>query len=383
MTWAGRAAVALLAGPFLVLSAASSLAGDDPPKRPGDPQAAQPPGRALGRAFPQGAAELLTYGLTPEQFRELESTELITLVEAIYRPEKAEQDRVAAEIGRIQAGRWENNPDIQPYTDLLSKRAVRYQALSQELNPTDSPWKQIRQLRRDPEFSKLLSDIKQFEYKHTHNLNGHLEQIESLIDPAKVEQAHQDWPRRVRSLRAVVQVARLCDGLQTRKVLLQQQDPSAAKAGEPALSKLPPPAPGTNRSRRQGPQTPRERVQAAPAPSTERSRPLNEWEKYVYEFIERYELTEAQSNSALAILRELSSRAAQLETMNRDRLAAAEKITDLKVRQERIAGLSKPTDDLFGQLKQRLDRLLSAEQRNNAANQPPQPRAGRADRRGP
>ncbi len=369
------AAVARCLVPCLAVGGLLNVAAGDAPRRsgvgpppPGEPRGEQPPRRPPGNTLPHGAAELMTYGLTPEQFRELETTEMIALVGEIYRPDKPEQVKVAAEIGRIQAGRWENNPEIQPYADLIAKRAARFAALSQELKPTDSPWKKIRQLRRDPEFSKLQNEIRQYEYKHTHNLSGHIDRIEGLLEPGKVEEARQDWSRRVRSLRSSAQIPRLCDGLQTRKVAREKPEDSAVGAIAPGNGKPPSSAHADPRSRVGAPPSPKRGggAESARAAAGEASRPLSEWEKYVVDFIERYDLTEAQSNSALAILRELSSRAAQIETMNRERRAAAEQIADPKTRQERLGALSRPIDDLFVQLKYRLDLLPSAEQRNRA-----------------
>ena len=96
------------------------------------------------------------------------------------------------------------------------------------------------------------------------------------------------------------------------------------------------------------------------------ARPLNEWEKYVLDFIDKYDLTTTQRNSAMSILRDLTSRADQIEKANRPRIAAAEKIRDPKVRKKRLEELNKTVDSLFHALRQRLDRLLTASQRKKS-----------------
>ena len=100
-----------------------------------------------------------------------------------------------------------------------------------------------------------------------------------------------------------------------------------------------------------------------PPTRSEPARPLNDWERYVLEFIERYDLSETQKNSAMAILRDMTNRALQIQKSNEDRMKAAEKMTDARAKADRIKELNAPIDGLFDRMKARLDNLLTAAQR--------------------
>ncbi len=100
-----------------------------------------------------------------------------------------------------------------------------------------------------------------------------------------------------------------------------------------------------------------------PPVRSEPARPLNDWERYVLEFIQRYDLSETQKNSAMAILRDMTSRALQIQKANEDRMKAAEKMTDARAKADRIKELNAPIDGLFDRMKVRLDNLLTAAQR--------------------
>ena len=106
------------------------------------------------------------------------------------------------------------------------------------------------------------------------------------------------------------------------------------------------------------------------APRTER----DAWEQYVVDFIRRYQLTEAQQNSAKKILTNLQERRdnylrrklpaiEQLE----QRLAMASTDEDRSSLREAYTKLSAPLDRYFQMLKDRLDRIPTRRQRAAAA----------------
>jgi hypothetical protein len=115
----------------------------------------------------------------------------------------------------------------------------------------------------------------------------------------------------------------------------------------------------------------------APAPvvspgyaSTDRTADL--WEMYVRRFIQNYQLDQSQSNLAMQILEETKKRANEYLASRKDEYqklqtqltnAAGDQAVSGEI-QKQIAELNKPVqEDLFNEMKQRLDRIPTEEQR--------------------
>ncbi|MEZ6083474.1 MAG: hypothetical protein R3E58_05890 [Phycisphaerae bacterium] len=105
----------------------------------------------------------------------------------------------------------------------------------------------------------------------------------------------------------------------------------------------------------------------------------DDWDLYVRKFIEKYELTEAQSVSAHSILRECKTRATAYRlSKERDFEEAKKRLTEVqksdqpaeikntkeKVWKGVLEKLRKPVDDLFVELKDRLAKIPNARRRN-------------------
>ncbi|MBK9127302.1 MAG: hypothetical protein IPM13_05835 [Phycisphaerales bacterium] len=109
---------------------------------------------------------------------------------------------------------------------------------------------------------------------------------------------------------------------------------------------------------------------AASAPS----KPKDEWEIYVENFIRRYKLDDAQQNTARRILasvqeqreRYLRRRLADITALERKLAAAQGEEDKAKIRAE-LERLQAPLERYFNELKERLDRLPSKKQRAEAA----------------
>ncbi|MCG3137241.1 MAG: hypothetical protein HJJLKODD_01084 [Phycisphaerae bacterium] len=101
------------------------------------------------------------------------------------------------------------------------------------------------------------------------------------------------------------------------------------------------------------------------------------WEKYVREFIAKYQLDEKQKTAALAVLKDLKDQAERYRTANTKELAESEayvqevqsaKPVDLKALEQAkmIRDLYyKPFNDWFEELKSRLDLIPTAQQKEN------------------
>jgi hypothetical protein len=108
---------------------------------------------------------------------------------------------------------------------------------------------------------------------------------------------------------------------------------------------------------------------------------VDAWTAYVQTFIARYSLDAGQQATSYSILKELRARAAEymsshstdLEYLNQQSLQAASPQERVSIDQDRKA-LAQPVADLFQELKDRLELLLTAVQRA-AASRPSMPRS--------
>jgi hypothetical protein len=97
---------------------------------------------------------------------------------------------------------------------------------------------------------------------------------------------------------------------------------------------------------------------------------LEVWDQYVEQFIRLYDLDEAQRTTALSCLSELKQRAmahrdhrkediAKLEKRIKEHTGSEEDLAEIK---KQLAELYGPIDDMFGELKRRLESIPTAEQ---------------------
>lgn len=100
------------------------------------------------------------------------------------------------------------------------------------------------------------------------------------------------------------------------------------------------------------------------------TRLLSHFEAYVNKFVEDYELTPPQREAAYSILREVTERASAFQEAHRDeleeiktRLAQAKSPDERRVITASRRRVTKPLDDLFSELKQRLDQIPEQAQR--------------------
>jgi len=98
---------------------------------------------------------------------------------------------------------------------------------------------------------------------------------------------------------------------------------------------------------------------------------LTAWEKFVADFVRDYNLDEGQRTSAVSCLKELSERASTHRDRHRDEISAMEaRIAESKGTAEELAEIKQklvelygPVDEMFKELKTRLEAIPTAEQR--------------------
>jgi hypothetical protein len=109
---------------------------------------------------------------------------------------------------------------------------------------------------------------------------------------------------------------------------------------------------------------------ARPAAEVVVSRDLDQWERYVQQFIGQYKLDAAQQTSAWSIYADVKARADQWRASHADELAELEatvrEAADAAARQDaqqQLDGRKQPLAEMFAELQQRLENLLTNEQR--------------------
>lgn len=95
------------------------------------------------------------------------------------------------------------------------------------------------------------------------------------------------------------------------------------------------------------------------------AQPDDEWARYVRDFIARYKLDQGQQNAAWAAYRALKEQADRARPRVESRVAELQKQGgEAAEREQRIKAARKPLDELFEQLKRRLERLPTRKQRS-------------------
>jgi hypothetical protein len=151
--------------------------------------------------------------------------------------------------------------------------------------------------------------------------------------------------------------------------------PAAPEQPQPTAEPAPPPgAPGNAAGGAAGRARP---VQVAPSPGSEDSDP---WAQYVRNFIQRFRLDPAQQGRAWRIYRDVKERGERARKTFGDQIAAARKRVQMSGNETADAQMRDLTqrqktelDKLFGQLKQRLERLPTRAQRRAAEAAAPAP----------
>lgn len=321
---------------------------------------------------------------------------------------------------------WKQGPQDEKLRALFDRRAGLYNKLREGFPVNATPDEIAKLATSNPDFNRLNISISAIDRTSPHGYREYAILLESVLPPERVAQAAADWETNaatlpldriaMKSMVAGVRAGSHDDFIsgvgpggprtsaEKLRLMREQRDRTHADKSRAAADRLTggqprkpvakpqddvktPVALGGNNKTDVAPTAPRPAATtpkpAAAAPRQVRresvkptpvkappARPLNEWEKYVLDFIERYELTTTQRNAAMAILRDMTARAQQIQSANADRMKAAEAMTDARAKSERIKELNAPIDGLFERMKLRLENLLTAAQREMADKKP-------------
>jgi hypothetical protein len=183
------------------------------------------------------------------------------------------------------------------------------------------------------------------------------EYIDNTLMPAFVKARESKRPEDARALVALMDKL---DGHLTgmQKVFSRTSSVAAAAA----------PAPGPQQGSLPGPISP-----AANSPSAARvppraaaAEPLDDWTRYVQQFITANDLNDMQQKLAWSILKELKARAREYQISHRSEYEELGQMQDKAQQSQTLLTLNKPLRDMFDELKGRLNGILTHAQRKTA-----------------
>lgn len=320
-------------------------------------------------------------GASSEERRQMRSERMVEMATRTYELDETQKELVRSELELIGVERRVAMGDQAEEYDKLREEMSKFWQQRQEQAGERAGGRGDRRefwrgLRDDPEFSKLRSRMREIDQKYPFSWRDSLKRVESLLPEeqaakgrARLDERFQRFGRSrqdrrdrradreqrsvERTLREAETAMREAGSPEQRETAQRLLADARTKIAERSLSE------DARRSLQ-------ERVEAAERTATEKNpkpRSLGPWEKYVQGFIGNHALTPAQQTAAMAILKDMQARRAQIERVYAPRIAAAEQLKDPKARKQRLAELNKPTEKLFEELKTRLDRLLTASQR--------------------
>lgn len=272
---------------------------------------------------------------TPAERRERRLDGLTEMISRTYELTDQQKPEVAAELRRMRA----------EYDQQLGPAAVEMQQLEEEMarfwqlraatgddGPPGRAW-------RDPEFRKLAERMRELRREHPFDVNAAFERIEKML-PA--EQAAKGRARRIE-----------------RQERMPRWRGDAERRGDGSFE----PRRGERRGRRAQADGAAESA-PSPAPAPPAIEPKRHpWEIHAEQYAARHDLSAEQRAAAAAIVRELIARERSYRASRRQDFEAMEQIPSPAERNARRAELETPIDELFKELNQRLDDVLTAAQR--------------------
>ncbi|HPD29189.1 MAG TPA: hypothetical protein PLL20_04285 [Phycisphaerae bacterium] len=207
-------------------------------------------------------------------------------------------------------------------------------------------------------------------------------EVEKLLPPEQVEKGRarreaerQEWDRRREEMRRRWEERRQQEGDQSQsdddgpmRFFRDRGDRRRRDRGEEGQGQ---PVEGQENQEQQGPEGQDQQqgqwpqIDGRPVVQWPVEDPLGPWDRYVRDFARRYRLDESQRATAQSILREMHERRQVYEQAHRQDYEAAHSLQGQE-REKRLAQLNQPIEFLFSQLKSRLERIPTTEQRRAA-----------------
>jgi hypothetical protein len=279
--------------------------------------------------MPRGRRAMLDYMQAgPEERRDLRANRIVEMIDRTYQLDPAQKQTVTDEVRRMQREYYAGlGPDAAELDKLESKMSDFWRKQSATSRPARG-----RRLMRDPEFRSLSDRIWEIRRNHPFDFEQATSRIESLLPPdqvAKGRERREQFRQRMETFR------------QERSERPRRSRPDNADSTSPA-------APDSARS---------------PTPVIEQ--PRHPWEVFANEFSAQHRLTASQQAAVRAIVKDLIARDTAYQASHAAELAALARAEPGPERDAQRTQLEAPTQDMFNELKSRLDDLLTADQRDH------------------
>lgn len=276
---------------------------------------------------------------TPLERQQLRLDQMVQQATRLYDLDDAQKEVVRSQIEMMQAERKAKmGAEAEEYDQLRAKMFDHWRSARENAGERVRDPKYWEEVRLDPQMQETRKRVRELEAKYPFNFDEQLQRIETLLPADQVAKGRERWAARERrgdegggrEMRRRTERERRSRGDQVAR---GERAPATVAPGNP----LPPP-------------------KIAPPP--------HPWEVHTRRFIEQYQLTEAQSAAAMGVLKDMRQRADQVEQLTASRVAA---VADAAGKKKLEDESKQQVETLFGELKQRLESLLTAAQRSAGA----------------
>ncbi len=296
---------------------------------------------------------------TPEQRRDMRLQRLVGMLARTYDLDDSQKQAVAAEAKKMQVEYYEKLGPAAAEMDQLEGDMAKYWAerrpggRGRGQRPRGGPpgagamgpgGMGMGGPGRDPEFAKPRDRLRELRQAHPFDIEAAFKRIETILPADKVaigQQRRAEWQQQMQNWREGRDARRGADGGQGPR--RRERPPTAAG-----------PEAGGGDAPLGGP------TEATVARS---AAPEHAWEAFARKFAAQHELTAPQLAASRSIVKEMIGRETAYRASKKADFAEAEKIASPGERAARVKQLEQPVEEMFGELKTRLDELLTAEQR--------------------
>lgn len=275
---------------------------------------------------------------TPDERRQMRLDQMVQQAARLYELDDAQKEVVRSQIEMMQAERRAKmGAEADEYDQLRAKMFDHWRQARENAGERARDPKYWEEVRLDPQMQETRKRVRELEAKYPFNFDEQLQRIETLLPAEQAARGRERWDARNRvgdeggrDMRRRAERERRARGDQVAR---GDRTPATVAPGNP----LPPP-------------------KVAPPP--------HPWEIHTRRFIEQYQLTESQSAAAMGVLKDMRHRAEQVEQLTASRVAA---VADAAGKKKLEDDSKQQIESLFGELKQRLESLLTAAQRSAGA----------------
>jgi hypothetical protein len=266
---------------------------------------------------------------TSEERRQMRLDWRVSMLTRTYELTEEQQAKVRAEIQKMEKERRESLGPAADQLDRAQEQMQQYwrKRMASDDNDGRRAW---REAMDDEEFAKLRERLQSLREQTSFDWQEHNERIEKLLPAEQVEagrKRREEWMTRWTERRG--------DG--------DRWGNGDSRGGW-----------GQRWSDR------RRALEARVAP------PMDSWDEFTQNLIEKYSFDSAQRGTAGAILKDVKDRALAVKKKQEPARSSLEDVKDRAERVRQAAELDKPINALFSELRSRLGNLVTERQRRQA-----------------